>query len=128
MKTALQIGLTALLVGALAFYGGVMYGRASGRAGLGAATAAGRRLRPERVRPARPERAERERERGTDARRVRERRGHQRRREVDHGQDGRRQHASTVYFDTNTRVVRSSEATLTDLDEGRDGRRGGQRR
>ncbi len=120
MKTALQIGLTALLVGALAFYGGVMYGRASGPANLAARFGG---------------------QNGANGFRLNGQGG-----QGGQGQNGQNGNVAmrggfangeilsadsksitvkmadgstrTVYLDANTRVVRSSEATTSDLTQG----------
>lgn len=106
MKTALQIALSALLAAAVAFYGGVTYGRSNGvaggtRGGFAAQGAPGQA--------------------GANAVRFR---GGFAGGEVISAEgksitvksaDGS---TRTVYFDSNTRVLRSEEATLTDLAKG----------
>jgi hypothetical protein len=108
MKTALQIGLTALLVGALAFYGGVMYGRSSGRSGLGGAAGFAARGGAAGGNAANAARFRGGAAAGdvisADAKSI-----------TVKSADGS---TKTVYFDAATRVLHSSEATLTDLIKG----------
>lgn len=105
LKTALIAVLTAILVGAVAFYGGVKYGQSTGRssglagrAGLGATGANG--ANAARLRGGFAD--------GTilsaDAKSITVKQA-----------DGS---TKTIYFDSTSRVVRSSEATLTDLTKG----------
>ncbi|HEY3317539.1 MAG TPA: hypothetical protein VGK50_03855 [Coriobacteriia bacterium] len=117
MKTALQIGLTALLVGALAFYGGVTYGRMSGRAGIaarfGAQGGQGAFFGGQGGQGANGANANAARFRGgfadgeiisADAKSI-----------TVKMPDGS---TKTVYLDATTRVVRSAEATASDLTKG----------
>lgn len=108
LKTALIAVLAAILVGAVAFYGGVKYGQASGggrssfagRAGFGGSTGAAGAANAARFRGGIAD--------GTilsaDAKSITVKQA-----------DGS---TKTIYFDSTSRVVRSSEATLTDLKSG----------
>lgn len=107
LKTALIAVLTAILVGAVAFYGGVKYGQSTGRssglagrAGFGAGANGANGANAARLRGGFAD--------GTilsaDAKSITVK------------QAGGS--TKTIYFDSTSRVVRSSEATLTDLTKG----------
>lgn len=110
LKTALIAVLTAILVGAVAFYGGVRYGQSTGRSG-GLAGRAGFGAGANGATGANGANAARLRggfADGTilsaDAKSITVKQA-----------DGS---TKTIYFDSTSRVVRSSEATLTDLTKG----------